>query len=232
MRIHCFQHVAFENLGAIALWAAENNHSITYTRFYEHQPKLPELASFDLLIVLGGYMNVDEEVHFPWLKEEKAFIKIAIEAQKKVLGICLGSQLIASALGSKVMQNKETEIGFLPLEFSAEALAHKLFNHFKNPYEVFQWHGDTFEIPENAINLASSAACKNQGFWIGDNVLAFQFHIEMTAELLHDMLDHDGHELIDNQKYIQTKAQIVAKVPTLKSNTKDLFELLNKFIST
>lgn len=232
MRIHCFQHVAFENLGAIASWAAQNNHSVTYTRFYENEPEFPKLTSFDFLIVLGGYMNVDEETQFPWLKEEKACIKKAIEAQKKVLGICLGSQLIASALGSKVMQNSEPEIGFFPLHFSDKALANGLFDHFKNPCEVFQWHGDTFEIPENALILASSAACKNQGFWIENQVLALQFHLEMTEELLHEMLKHDGHELIENRNYIQTKAEIIAKLSTLQSNTEDLFELLDKFIAS
>lgn len=107
MKIHCFQHVAFETPGNILEWAHNHQYSIDYTRFYEELPVFPLIHDIDFLLVLGGCMNVDEEAIYPWLREEKDFIRQAVSAGKKVMGICLGSQLIAHALGSKVYQQAE-----------------------------------------------------------------------------------------------------------------------------
>jgi GMP synthase-like glutamine amidotransferase len=102
MKIHCFQHVAFENPGTILEWANNKQHSLSYTNYFEDNFSLPSIGDIDALIIMGGSMNVDQYDKFPWLKAEKEFIKRAIDAGKKVIGICLGSQLIASALGAKV----------------------------------------------------------------------------------------------------------------------------------
>ena len=133
MNIHCFQHIAFETPGTILDWAKQNNHAVTYTYFFAEGYLIPSLNNIDLLIIMGGFMNVEEEEKFPFLIEEKQFIKRAIEAGKKVIGICLGSQLIAAALGSNVYQSKEKEIGFFPITFTDAALQHPLFNHFSAP---------------------------------------------------------------------------------------------------
>jgi GMP synthase-like glutamine amidotransferase len=230
MKIHCFQHVSFENLGTIEDWANTNNHTISYTYFFEKGFILPEVSNIDMLIVLGGFMNVDDEAEFPWLKTEKQFIKKAIDIGKKVLGICLGSQLIASVLGSDVYKGPETEIGFYPIQFNETALSMPLFKHFTNPYAVFQWHGDTFDLPKGAQLLASSESCKNQAFLWNTNVLAMQFHIEMNETVLEDMLKHDGHELEESGTYIQKEAEIKSDFNHLNQNKTDLHELLNQFI--
>lgn len=208
MIIHCLQHVAFENPGTILEWAAANQHTVHYTNYFKEDYSLPDLSGFDALLILGGYMNVDEEEQFPWLKEEKQFIRLAIEAGKKVIGICLGSQLIAAALGSKVYPGKEKEIGFFPIEFTEGAINNPLFNHFSNPYTVFHWHGDTFDLPHGAQLIASTDLCKHQAFTFGNNVLALQFHFEMNETVIEDMMQFDGQELEEDGRFISAKETI------------------------
>jgi GMP synthase-like glutamine amidotransferase len=230
MRIHCFQHVAFENPGTILEWAAENNHAVSYTYFFEASYLLPLLSDIDALIIMGGYMNVDEVDKFPWLVVEKEFIKQAIDAGKKVIGICLGSQLIVSALRYKVYPANEKEIGFFPVTFTDTALRHFLFNHFTNPYTVFHWHGDTFNLPVSAQLIASTKSCLRQAFLINTNVLALQFHFEMNRLLIEDMLLHDGHELDEKGDYIQAIEAIRQQYDYLYQNKSDMFLLLDKFL--
>lgn len=229
MRIHCFQHVAFENPGSIVEWAVANKHMVSYTYFFKQHYSIPLLSDMDALLIMGGNMNVDEEVEFSWLNDEKKIIKQAIDAGKKVIGICLGSQLIAAALGSKVYPGTEKEIGFFPIQFSKETLTRPLFSHFTNPYTVFHWHGDTFDLPANAQLIASTAICKHQAFLIGNHVLALQFHFEMNETVIEDMLLHDGQELEEKGKYIQSAYEIKKQYAYLHQNKKDIFLLLDKF---
>ena len=231
MRIHCFQHVAFENPGTILEWISNNNYSISYTKFYEADFQLPEMSTFDVLLVLGGFMNVNEEIKFPWLIAEKNFIKNTIDAGKKIVGICLGSQLISAVLGAKVYQGNEKEIGFFPVDFSQEALSSHFFNHFKNPYSLFHWHGLTFDLPMNAQLIASSSVYKNQSYIIDNQILAMQFHLEMNANTLQEMLFHDGDELYEKGSFIQNKSEIQEGFHYLNQNKIDLHVLLSKFLN-
>jgi GMP synthase-like glutamine amidotransferase len=230
MHIHCLQHATFENPGTILEWAKRNNHTITYTYFFESNFTFPNVNDFDALLVMGGYMNVNEEIKYPWLVTEKQFIKKANDANKKVIGICLGSQLIAAAFGSMVYSATEKEIGFFPIHFTVDALQHSLFSHFTNPYIVFHWHGDTFDLPTNAQLIASTNTCKSQAFLIGNNVLALQFHLEMNEAVIEDMLLHDGQELEEQGNFIQTKETIRQYYRCLQQNRKDIFLLLDKFL--
>ncbi len=117
MQIHCLQHIAFENPGTIAAWASTNNHSISYTYFFNQHFLLPAINSFDALLVMGGCMDTDEDEKFPWLKAEKQFIRLAIDAGKKVIGICLGAQLIAAALGAAVITAGKKKLVFILCNF-------------------------------------------------------------------------------------------------------------------
>jgi GMP synthase-like glutamine amidotransferase len=229
MRIHCLQHVLFENPGTIMEWAAENGHTISFTYLFESPIKWPILHAVDALIILGGSMNTDEHEKYPWLIGEKILIREAIKTGKKVLGICLGAQLIAAALGSKVYPCTENEIGFFPIQFTQTALENDLFNHFTNPYTVFHWHGDTVDLPENAVLLASSAICKNQAYLIGNTILGLQFHFEMNEAVIESMMQFDGHELDSATSHIQSKEKIREGFTYLEQNKKDIFLLLNKF---
>lgn len=232
MRIHCFQHVEFENPGTIADWVEINHHFISYTYFFAENYSLPLLRDIDALLIMGGNMNADEKEKFPWLTEEKHFIKQAIDAGKKVIGICLGSQLVAAALSKKVYGSAEKEIGFFPVTFTDEALAHPLFNHFGNTYTVFHWHGDTFDLPATAQLIASTANCCHQAFLIGSTVIGLQFHFEMNEKVIGDMLLHDGHELEEKGSYIQSAPEIKEQVRYLIQNKKDIFLLLDKFFAS
>ncbi|SIO54888.1 type 1 glutamine amidotransferase [Chitinophaga niabensis] len=217
MRIHYFQHVTFEGLGYIADWAKAKGHTVTVTKWYE-APIPPALEDLDMLIVMGGPMGVYEEDLHPWLSTEKEFIRRAIAAGKPVLGICLGSQLIAAALGARVYPNKQKEIGWFPVQFH-DGIA-------PSPTTVFHWHGDTFDLPENAIHLAETSACKNQAYRIGDRVVGLQFHFEITPEALEGMITHCGHELVPDT-YVQTAAEIRGNAHYAQNTNVLISQLLN-----
>lgn len=228
LRIHCFQHVEFEGLGCILNWIEQNKHSLTYTRFYE-DATLPNIADFDWLIVMGGPMGIYDEIQYPWLMREKKLIQGALAANKTILGICLGSQLLADALGDKVYAHTQKEIGWFELSPTQQGLEHgfwdKAFNSSKRM--VFHWHGDTFQIPAKAKHLAFSACCNSQAFIYKDNVLGLQFHLEVTPESLLDMLQHGEKELI-SAKYVQSIAQIESRFEYIQANNEWMFALLER----
>ena len=209
MRIHYLQHVSFENPGSILEWAKANNGIVTSTQLYNDEA-LPEVSDFDWLVVMGGPMNIYEEEQYPWLKVEKVLIKAAIAAGKVVIGLCLGSQLIADCIGGKVVQNKQKEIGWFPITFSEAAKALPQFAFFPDHPVVFHWHGDTFvELPEAATVIAASAACKNQAFVYQQRVFGFQFHLENTLPIIKDLIANCGDEMIPGD-YVQLPEEVLA----------------------
>lgn len=203
MRIQTLQHVPFEDIGSMAQDFHQSGYPVNTTHWYRGD-SAPSLDSFDVLIVMGGPMGVYDEAAFPWLREEKALIKAAIEAGKKVVGICLGAQLIADVCGATVSRNPHREIGWFPLTRQApdEPIARLL-----DGVEVFHWHGDTFDLPAGAVWLASSDACRNQAFRLGNSVFGFQFHLETTPTSAAALLEHCGDEL-DGSRYVQSAARI------------------------
>jgi GMP synthase-like glutamine amidotransferase len=174
-----------------------------YTRFYE-SAKLPDPGRVDLVIAMGGPMSVDDEQAHPWLAPEKEFIRETIRLGQPVVGICLGAQLIASALGSRVYPGRHTEIGWFPVEAVAAD-----GDVFQLPGELmaFHWHGETFDLPDGAVCLAKSEACDNQAFQIGRNVVGLQFHLETTPRSAAQLLQHCGHELVPGE-FVQTEPVI------------------------
>ncbi len=203
MRIHFIQHVAFEYPGSIVDWAANHNFSTSYTMVFE-AVAFPPLPSFDVLVILGGPMGVYEENVLPWITAEKAFIQQAIAAGKKVFGICLGAQLVASVLGAAVYPHTEKEIGWWPVQ---KVTAHALTNLLPSEFTTFHWHGDTYDLPAGAECLFSSTACAQQGFVYGKNVVGLQFHMEVKEDLLNGMTEHERSELT-GQGYVQSEATI------------------------
>ncbi|MEM1060479.1 MAG: type 1 glutamine amidotransferase [Verrucomicrobiota bacterium] len=201
MRIHWFQHVPYEGLGMIAQWVAEEKHELTCTRWYAGElPPGPD--AYDWLIVMGGPMNVDEHGEFPWLEAEKAAIAAAIAAGRRVLGICLGAQLIARALGAEVRPNGESELGWSSVHRTEEAGEHPLLGIFPTCFEAFHWHGDRFELPEPSVPLGHSNGCAHQGFAVGDRVVGLQFHLELRAGDITELgsqgyLEHEPGEYVD-----------------------------------
>jgi GMP synthase-like glutamine amidotransferase len=226
MRAHYLQHVPFEGLGSIEPWLRAAGYKITNTRFFE-SASLPNLNEIDLIVVMGGPMSVNDEVDFPWLVEEKQFIRIAIEAGKEVLGICLGAQLIASAMGAKVYRNTVKEIGWFPVK--GVSPSEELVFHFPTSEEVFHWHGETFDLPPEGIHLARSDGCENQAFQLGQSVIGLQFHLETTPESARELVSHCRTELIPS-KYVQSEETILAAVPERYHVINDLMDNILSFI--
>lgn len=208
MRAHILQHVAFEGPGSMAGWLAEHAGSVGYTHFHAGDA-LPDPAEVDLLIAMGGPMSVNDEHELPWLVAEKAFIRAVIARGTPVLGICLGAQLIASALGARVFPNGEREIGWFPV--TAEPAPESCFG-FPSEIEVFHWHGETFELPAGAVRLARSEACLNQAFQFGERVVGLQFHLETTPETAAEIMRHCADELVP-ARWVQPAADIEARLP-------------------
>lgn len=205
MRVHVLQHVPFEGLGSIEAWLAERGAIVSRTLFFE-SAELPDIATVDFVIALGGPMSVNDEASLGWLIAEKRFITAALQAGKAVLGICLGAQLIASALGTKVYRNAEKEIGWLPIEATP---ARAGVFQFPPQATVFHWHGETFDLPPDAVALARSAGCALQAFQIGANVIGLQFHLETTPESADAIITHCRHELAAGV-YIQSENEMRA----------------------
>jgi GMP synthase-like glutamine amidotransferase len=228
LKIHYFQHVPFEGLGSIEEWISLSGHTLTSTRFFESS-RFPEISDIDWLIVMGGPMSVNDEDKYPWLVEEKKFIREVINAGKVVIGICLGSQLVSAALGAKIFQNKEKEIGWFDIELTCFGKSDRLFSELGSRLKVFHWHGDTFDLPENAIHMAYSEGCKNQAYIYKDNVVALQFHMEPTMNSLKDMIEY-GREELKPARYVQTENELL-NIQLIESNKKALFKLLDKLSS-
>lgn len=226
LRIHCFQHVSFEGLGCIDNWIKEKGHSVQYTKFYVDDT-LPAINDIDWLIVMGGPMGVYDDKEFTWLPKEKAFIKEAIDANKTVIGICLGSQLIAEVLGAKVYKNTEKEIGWFDVDITAEGKNNRLLEGLEHTFKVFHWHGDTFNLPEHAQHLMQTTVCKNQAFVYKEKVLGLQFHLEVTKETLAAMVTH-GRDELTGGNFIQTETELLNYDYLIKSNNTKLFYILDQ----
>lgn len=226
MRIHYLQHVDFEDLAAIEIWAQEKGHSLCSTKFFEKYV-LPSLQDFDFLIVLGGPMNIYEEKMYPWLVQEKIFIDEAIRSGKMVLGICLGAQLIADVLGSRVRKNLDTEIGWFAVSQSEGASLPFFEEVFPLSFTPFHWHGDTFDLPSRCVRLLQSEACLNQGFATeSGTIFGLQCHLEATPESVQKLINACGYELV-SKKWIQSPGQILTEKRFYLENKAILWKLLD-----
>lgn len=223
MRIHALQHVAFEGPGYIGQWITDRGHSLTLTRLYAGEP-LPELADVDRLVIMGGPMNIYEDDRYPWLPGERQFIRQAIDAGKSAVGVCLGAQLLADALGSRVVAGAHKEIGWWPIRMTEAGRRSGFLDDLPAQTIVFHWHGDTFAVPADAIHLAESEGCMSQAFLYDHRILGLQFHLESTPETVKALLDHCRDELVPG-RYIQTANEISAADP-------EMFAGINRLLTT
>lgn len=263
MRLHYVQHVPFEGLGAIAEWAAFRGHSVTGTevfgspfgasaspgaqgprqndRFRSGQSRFPDLSTFDFLVIMGGPMGVYDDAEHPWLPAERAFINEAIGSGKNVLGICLGAQLIAAALGAPVKRAPHTEIGWYPVELTAAGRQLPVFADFPDRFEAFHWHGDMFELPQGAVGAARSAACPHQALVLEEGrVVGLQFHLEETPDSVSALVEHAGHELTRGQgssgsvsalsPWIASREQVLSLAAPYRACRELLFALLDRML--
>lgn len=187
-RLLVCQHVAHEILGTLDPLLRNSGFRIRYVNFGREPDAKPDIEKYDGLIVLGGPMNCDQTERYPHLDTEIEIIRAAVQQEKPVLGICLGAQLLARALGAKVRKNPVREIGWYELNPTREASSDPLFANFKSSQSIFQWHGDTFDIPPGAAHLASSPNCGNQAFRFGDRAYGLQFHLEVDEPMINRWL--------------------------------------------
>jgi GMP synthase-like glutamine amidotransferase len=205
--IQVIQHVPFEGPGVIADWALQRRYPLTISRLYAGDA-LPSIGSIDWLVVMGGPMSVNDEAAYAWLAPERALICQAIAAGKTVVGVCLGAQLIAAALGARVYPNAQQEIGWFPVSKTPEALTHPLLGGVPDSFVPLHWHGDTFDMPQGATRLFQTEACINQAFVYAERVMGLQFHLEATAQTLEAMLANCRADLVDAPG-IQTEAELL-----------------------
>jgi GMP synthase-like glutamine amidotransferase len=177
---------------------------------------------------MGGSMSVNDETKYPWLVEEKEFIRTSIKKGKTVIGICLGSQLIAEVLGAKVYPNQQKEIGWFDVKLTEKAKSLQLFNGFEDEFSVFHWHGDTYDLPPGSTLLFGSAVCTNQAFLFNDKVLGLQFHFEVTSQMLREMVEHGKSELVESET-VQSVKRILEQKEFIESNNNKMFQILDYF---
>jgi GMP synthase-like glutamine amidotransferase len=226
MRIHVFRHVDYEGIGTIEAWARDRGHSLSFTR-WDLGETAPALESWDLLIVMGGPMNIYEEAEFPWLKTEKAVLDAALAQDRPVLGICLGAQLLADRLGGPVGRNAWSEIGWHPIELTKAATEDAVFSALPQRLEAFHWHGDTFAIPPGALHAAYSSACAGQAFRKG-RCVGLQFHLELSPEALQGLIAAtDRFEGL----YVQPPAEFMARSAAFEALKEANFALLDRLQS-
>ncbi|HTY62951.1 MAG TPA: type 1 glutamine amidotransferase [Acidobacteriota bacterium] len=223
MRVHVLQHLPFEDLGNIALNLQDRGAQVSHTHFFENG-QLPSLDGIDMIIAMGGSMSINDEREFPWLKPEKQFIRDAIRRNISVLGVCLGAQLIAGALGARVYPNPHKEIGWFPIRGIPVPEG---FFSFPSECPVFHWHGETFDLPDGAVRLAESDGCRNQAFQIKGNVIGIQFHLETTYANASALVQNFRDELLP-LPYVQRESDILGASPALYQN---IHSVMNDLLS-
>jgi len=204
------QHAPLEGIGNMSARLAAWGATVRTARLFE-DPTPPTAERLDLVVSMGGPMSANDEKLIPWLRQEKELLQRTIEAGVPVLGICLGAQLIAAALGARVYRNVGREIGWFPVDWMAAGS-----DQFQLPpsFLAFHWHGETFDLPPGAVQLARSAGCENQAFRIGRHVIGLQFHLEVTPDAVAGMVRHGFGDLAEGGPFVQSAQEILAPAPS------------------
>jgi GMP synthase-like glutamine amidotransferase len=212
MRALVLQHIAVEGPGRLASLLQRHGWELVTTALYagERLPAAPQ--EYQAIIIMGGPMGVYDEADYAFLHAEQTFLQRALAQNVPMLGICLGSQLLARALGARVYRNRRKEIGWYTVDLTPEGRTDPLFQGVSSPVPVFQWHGDAFELPPGAVALASSPQCTHQAFRYGARVYGLLFHLELVPAMIHSWLAAFQEELLGVQEYIDPQ-RIAADMP-------------------
>ena len=221
-----FQHIECETPGIFLDLLCEQKRPIETVKLYEGEQPPDDLSPFSGLLVMGGPMSVNDEADYPWLKAEDRILKEALALDVPTLGICLGSQLIAKAAGGAVRRGPLKEIGWYPVRLTAAARHDRLFRESPETIEVFQWHGEYFDTPSGAVNLASSDLYQCQAFSIGQNVYGLLFHLEVTAQMVKEWVGTFKEELDGVKEHIRPEAifeRLPERIDELNRHARRLF---------
>ena len=222
MRIHCLQHVEYRDRAYLPEWAAATG--VDWNAVVVPEEGLPAPGDFDALVIMGGPMSVWQEPVHPWLALEKRLLRQVLEADKPVLGICLGAQLLAEVLGGRVYPGEHKEIGWFEARATTESDATVLAGVLPDAFETFFWHGDTFDLPQGATPVAASAAFPNQAFCYG-RAVGLQFHLEVTPQWVRRLAERDADELVP-APFIQPASEILGRPDTAYTTNNALMSRL------
>lgn len=232
MRALALRNVSVESPGAFGEFLTRNGFTIDDVDLSKGEPCPATAEGYAVTLIMGGPMNVYEEEKFPFLAAELRLLQDAIGKNRKVIGFCLGGQMIARALGAQVTKNPVKEIGWLPVTLTEEAKREPLLAGLPETLTVFQWHGDTFAIPKGAAHLAQSADCANQAFRHG-NMLALQFHPEVEEADVRGWSDEYAGELL-RERGARGKEQLGAETrracPRMLKNRDVFYQNLLRWI--
>jgi GMP synthase (glutamine-hydrolysing) len=232
MIIYLLQHVSYEGPGAIASWASKNHHTLRTCSLFSGDSAPCFSRDINFLIVMGGPMSVYDADRFNWLEPERNLIRQCVANKVPVLGICLGAQQLAAAMGDTVTHSPETEIGWMPVALSEGAGAIYPFSTWPNIFPAFHWHGDMAEPSERARLLAASAGCPVQAFVYGNNAVGLQFHLEATKDSVSRLIANTP-DLPTEKAFIQTPEQMLTLSESApKRANKLLNTLLDHLITT
>ncbi len=221
-----FQHIGCETPGIFLDLLQVQKRPVETVGLYEGDRAPEDLSPFSGLLVMGGPMSVNDDADYPWLREEDRLLKEALELDFPTLGICLGSQLIAKAAGGTIRRGPRKEIGWYPIHLTMAARHDRLFGKFPESIEVFEWHGEYFDTPPGAVNLARSALYECQAFSIGRNVYGLLFHLEVTSSMVSDWVRTFTPELEGVNDYIRPDTileQLPARIDELNRRARILF---------
>lgn len=221
-----FQHIGCETPGILLDLLEAQQRPVETVRLYEGDRVPDNLSPYSGLVVMGGPMSVNDEADYPWLRAEDRLLKEALALDFPTLGICLGSQLIAKAAGGTIRRGPRKEIGWYLIHLTMAARHDRLFSLFPESIEVFEWHGEYFDTPPGAVNLARSALYECQAFSIGHHVYGLLFHLEVTSSMVHDWVRIFAQELDGVKDYISPDViieQLPARIDALNRRARILF---------
>ena len=230
-KAHILRHVPHEGAGTIETFLTQQHIPFQYYDLFLGNSLPQKVHPSEMLIVMGGPMNVDETDRYAFLKNERLFIGRAIESGVRMLGVCLGAQLIARSAGERVFPGPRKEIGWFPIYWRDGADSDPVFAPAAKTKlsMVFHWHGDTFDLPKGAVALASSDLYENQAFRIGEKIYGLQFHVEMTSDIIREWTNVNHEEVKALGSQINTAFilnETKQKINPLQSMARTIYERL------
>jgi len=226
MNILCIMHADFETPGVIQDWAVSRNFKFQIEKPYQGEILSP-ISDYDLLIIMGGPQSPIEVEKFPYLRDEIEIISSAIKQDKKILGFCLGAQLIGEALGAKTVRSPEKEVGVYPIMLSENGVHDPLFTNLDSSFNVVHWHNDMPGLTEDSTILASTIGCPRQVVKYGKRIYGFQCHLEITKEGIQQMIRSVPEDLRPS-KFTQSETELLGHDYSIINN--NMVRILNKFI--